>query len=619
MKQPIRYLLSILLFYLLIFALSKVGFVVYNHASADFTAWDVVQAWWNGLTLDMAMAAYLLMLPWLCCLVGIWWPRFALRRVLRPYYVVVGLALTVIIAADIVLYEHWQFKMDASIYNYLNANNGAAESVSLGFIIACVVALVVLTLLLSVPAIRLTPRSFAHQKGRGKATPTGRRAYGTWGMLLIGVLLVAVTWGGREDGKLSVGSAYYSPRLFLNHAAVNTPYSLLASTLKMGPYAEQFRYLTEEDAAHTFQGLYPSTEGASTDSLLRTSRPNVLLIQLESYNAQFFSSLDGLQDVSPNLDRHIREGILFTRCYANSFRTDRGTVSAMSGHVSYPTLSIMKYPDAEQHLAALPKSLQREGYTTDYTYGGSIATMGKGDYLRAAGYQRIYSEPDFHLSPAERTTWGASDERVVQHMLQLLTSRTDSTRWMSGFQNIDSHEPFTVPYNRLEDKVQNAFAYSDHCLGLLLDSLKASPLWDNLLVVIYADHGIMYRQSYEDPEFFHIPLIWLGGAVREPRRIDTLMNQSDMVATLLGQMGISHADYPWSRNVLSPHYTQPFAYSTYPSGIMLMDGSGVSIYDINADRTIVGHDTPGSDRRVHRAKAILQSSYDRLEGLGITK
>lgn len=628
MKQPIRYLLNLLMYYLVVFAVCKMGFMAYNHAAADFTLLDAGSVWWHGLTLDLAMAAYLLIVPAVGCLIGIWWPRFALRRILMPYFLLTGVAMAAFTLADMVLYGYWKFKLDSSIYNYINLDNGAAESVSVLFLLAAVVGLVAISLLLSVPAIRMTPRSFRHKKGMGTASPLARRSYGTVGMLLVSVLIGALTMGGRENGQLSVGSAYYSPSLFLNHAAVNPLYSLLASTTKMVPFERQFRYMPEEEADRLLADAYPCTSAtpadstaAPTEQLLNTQRPNIIFVQWESLGGQFVEELGGLPDVCPNLSRYISEGILFEQCYANSFRTDRGTVSTLSGQLSYPTVSLMKHLDIINQLPGIAHSLTAAGYTTDYTYGGRASVMGKGPYLLAAGYQRIISEPDFHLKEGERTSWGVRDERMLTErgkQLSQLPLTPDQKPWMSVLQTIDSHEPFEVPYKRLEDKVQNAFAYTDHYLGIMLDSLRHSPQWDNLLVVIYADHGIMYRQSYEDPEFFRIPMVWTGGAVKEPRRIATLMNQSDLAATLLAQMGISHADYPWSRNVLSADYRQPFVYCSYPSGIMYKDAGGVVVHDTNADRTVVAQPALnqfGTADRVARAKAILQKSYDQLAHL----
>jgi hypothetical protein len=77
-------------------------------------------------------------------------------------------------------------------------------------------------------------------------------------------------------------------------------------------------------------------------------------------------------------------------------------------------------------------------------------------------------------------------------------------------------------------------------------------------------------------------------------------------------MGISHKDYPWSRNVLSKNYTYPFVYCNYPAGILFADSTGISIYDIDGDAVMI--EQPADDGlRIMRAKAILQTSYDQLE------
>lgn len=45
-------------------------------------------------------------------------------------------------------------------------------------------------------------------------------------------------------------------------------------------------------------------------------------------------------------------------------------------------------------------------------------------------------------------------------------------------------------------------------------------------------------------------MLWLGGAIKQPAVVDKLMNQTDMAATLLGQLGIDHREFNFSRNVL---------------------------------------------------------------------
>lgn len=49
----------------------------------------------------------------------------------------------------------------------------------------------------------------------------------------------------------------------------------------------------------------------------------------------------------------------------------------------------------------------------------------------------------------------------------------------------------------------------------MIDRLKASPAWENLLVVLVADHGYPYPRTlaYNEPLRHRIPMIWTGGAV----------------------------------------------------------------------------------------------------------
>ena len=101
------------------------------------------------------------------------------------------------------------------------------------------------------------------------------------------------------------------------------------------------------------KGLYPKTDGDSIVRLLNTDRPNILLILMEGFGGVFMEPLGGIPDVAPHLNRYAEEGIFFTNCYANSFRTDRGTVCTLSGYLGLPTVSIMKIPAKSRMLPAI--------------------------------------------------------------------------------------------------------------------------------------------------------------------------------------------------------------------------------------------------------------------------
>lgn len=591
--------------FLAIFAVGKVFFLVYNREVMPFSIKDAAEVWLHGFTMDLSTAGYLIVLPWLVAFIGIWFPRLPLRKCLFIYYFIVAVALSLIICGDAFLYEFWKFKLNAAVFGYMQSASGTTNSVSLPFLLSRVAVMLLVAFAIGNACIRLTG---------ARISPVARRIPHSLGMLLLGGLVFLCIRGSIGTSTMNVGVAYYSPHAFLNHAAVNPAFSLLSSFSKNKDFSEQFNYFPEAERAALFEGLYPASTPNVTDTLLRVQRPNVLIVMMEGFGGKFIKELGGLPDVAPQMSRLIPQGIFWDNLYCNSFRTDRGTVSALSGWISYPTASLMKLSEKSGQLPSVARSLQRVGYHTEFLYGGDIEIMGMKGYLIGSGYRHLTSDKDFPLAQAKESKWGVNDVQTMFRTWERIQQLPTDKPWHLTWLTLSSHEPFEVPYTRLADPKLNAFAFTDSCVGALIDHLQQSPLWDNLLVVLLPDHGFLYDMTYEDPAFFHCPMLWLGGAIRQPKRIHTLMNQSDMAATLLAQMDLPHDDFPWSRNVLSPHYTYPFAYSNFPGGILFADSTGVSVFDITGDKHIREIPSP-SPLRTNRAKAILQSSYDRLNAM----
>ena len=274
----------------------------------------------------------------------------------------------------------------------------------------------------------------------------------------------------------------------------------------------------------------------------------------------------------------------------------------------------MKIPTKSRTLPAISEELVKAGYNTDFLYGGDINFTNMKSYLLSKGYQHLTADTDFSLAERSSNVWGVNDDITSEWLLEQLKQRTEEDApWFTTYLTLSSHEPFEVPYHRLEEKIPNAFAYTDECLGKLIDGLKQSPLWEDLLVVCIPDHGFCYPQGTTDRggEFSHIPMLWLGGAVKEPMKIDKIMNQTDMAATLLAQLGLDHSMFPFSRNVLGSDYVYPFAFYSSGSVFAFRDSTGVTAYDIKAD--CISYEEPSaSEERLKKGKAILQTAYDDL-------
>lgn len=606
MKKRIIYIVSFFFLLLILFVSQKPFFMLYNEMTEKDAGFvDMFQVMRHGMSLDATTAGYLTAFPFLLVLISLWLKKFPLRKLLLPYYIIASLLVAVVFVVDMGLYPFWGFKLDASIFLYLDSPKEAMASVSLGFILVRVLAMLMLTSFYIWLMYKVTPK---------KLEATRRKVLGTLGMLLVGGVLFIVIRGGVTESTSNVGQVYFSSNQFLNHSAVNPCFSLLSSMGKSKDFALEFNFFEEEKRAEWFEGLYPTMDGDSITRVLGTNRPNILLILMEGFGGAFIEPLGGLPDVAPNLNRLSEEGVFFTRCYANSFRTDRGTVSALSGYLGLPTVSIMKVPTKSRTLPAISEELVKAGYQTDFLYGGDINFTNMKSYLLSKGYQKLTADTDFSLAERNSNVWGVNDDITSEWLLEELKKRSEADEpWFTTYLTLSSHEPFEVPYGRLEEKIPNAFAYTDDCLGKLIEGLKQTSLWENLLIVCIPDHGFCYPQGTTDRggEFSHIPMLWLGGAIKEPMKVDKIMNQTDMAATLLGQLGLDHSMFPFSRNVLSDAYQYPFAFYSSGSVFAFRDSTGVSAYDIKANQ--VSYEEPSaSEERMNRGKVILQSAYDNL-------
>lgn len=605
MKKRIAYISLYFFTVLLIFILQKPLFMLYNGSiEKGFGFADYMQVMVHGASLDAATAGYLTAFPFLLVLISIWFRKFPLKKILYGYYILAAALISIIFVVDMALYTFWGFKLDASVFLYIDSPKEALASVSVGFILLRVLAILLLIALNSWVLLKITPSVL---------TATRKRIAGTAGMLLLGGVLFIIIRGGVTESTSNIGQVYFSNEPFLNHSAVNPDFSLLSSMGKSQDFASEFNFFDEEKRAALFDGLYPTTDGDSIIQVLNTKRPNILIILIEGFGGAFVEPLGGLPDVTPHFNRLSKEGIFFTNCYANSFRTDRGTVCTFSGYLGLPTASVMKIPAKSRTLPAIAEGLSKAGYKTDFLYGGDINFTNMKSYLLSTGYQRLTANTDFSLAEQTSNAWGVNDDITFEYLYNQLRNRKEEGPWHTAFLTLSSHEPFEVPYHRLEDKIPNAFAYTDECLGKFIDRLKQTPAWKDLLVICLPDHGFYYPREGSNamPRFYHIPLLWLGGAVKQPMQVDKIMNQTDLAATLLGQLGLEHTAFTFSRNVLGSDYKYPFAFYSFNNGFSFRDSTGVTVFDNNSGSILF--DEPEADEsRLDKGKAILQTVYDDL-------
>jgi phosphoglycerol transferase MdoB-like AlkP superfamily enzyme len=408
---------------------------------------------------------------------------------------------------------------------------------------------------------------------------------------------------------------YFSQNQFLNHSAVNPVFSFLSSLEKTASDIPEYHFMEEPERAALMRDIYP-TVSEQPDTLLRTSRPDIVVILLESCGGIFTDDIGGRKDIMPRFNKLVDEGVYFSNFYANSYRTDRGTLCTWSGYPSFPRSSVMKMPAKTRFLPGIAKSLLKEGYHTSYIYGGDINFTNMRSYLVTIGFDQFCWMKDYTMEQQRTSKWGVRDDITFATLYDQITApKANGTHRLIGYSTLSSHEPWDVPTHRLSEEIPNAFNYLDECLGNFIDKMRQTPQWDNLLVVLLPDHGYSYFGVDETHELHdHVPMLWLGGALRGPRRVEQFCNQTDLPATLLGQMGLPHDDYLFSRDVMSRNYTYPFAVHTYNNGITMKDSTGFAVYDLNVNRIIVDKSTD-SRHLIRRGMAILQTASEHIRQL----
>ena len=593
---------------LLVMAIEKPLFLLWYHAqAAEASAAELALVVWNGLKLDQTVAGYITALPLLDVLAALWIPGRWSRSVLKGYLLVIAAVAATAFAANLALYEYWAFPLDSSVLQYLASPKEALASVTAGQLL----------LQLLVAAAVFGGMAWCYLRVLRLYDPARRsthRAGSTLVLLLAAGVLFLPIRGGVSVATANVSKVYFSGRMFLNHAAVNPLFSFL-STLSDGDDAlYEYEFFPEPERAAIFEPLRGDLPaGIGTDTLLRTRRPNVVLFLVESFGRSTVDERVGGEPVAPEFQRLKGEGVYFDNLFANSFRTDRGTVAVLSGFPAQTKMSVMKLPVKSQRLPSIARSLRREGYATSFYYGGDLNFTNTASYLYGTGFDRLTWQKDLHFD-APTSKWGYADDVVIDAFTDHVLAEAASQRpFFAAMLTLSSHEPFDVPFAKFDDPMLNAMAFTDACLGRFVERVRQTPVWKDLLVILIADHAYPYPYGIANSDALRhrIPMLWLGGAVRRPAVVETYGSQSDLAATLLAQLGIAHGDFLFSRDLFDPARPK-FGYWCFNNGFGVADAGGTTIFDCTSARVISPDSTAA---QLRDGKAMLQTTYKAIREL----
>jgi choline-sulfatase len=283
----------------------------------------------------------------------------------------------------------------------------------------------------------------------------------------------------------------------------------------------------------------------------RDTRPNILLITLDTTRADRMGFLGSKRGLTPHLDAIAQQGIVFTRAYAHVPITTASHTTILTG--TYPQFNRVNdfgVPLATR-LPYLPDLLHAQGYHTGAFVGSLILDPLDGT---APGFDRGFEVYDagFHLRRHGADRYKSVERRagdVVNHALSWLSQLPNGPffLWVHLY---DAHDPYDPPQpfktRYASQPYDGEIAYADSAVGKLIDEIRKHGLYDETLIAVMADHGeslgahgenthgiFLYDETLHVPLLFKLPLERSAG-----RRIETRARLVDVAPTILQEAGL---------------------------------------------------------------------------------
>ena len=317
---------------------------------------------------------------------------------------------------------------------------------------------------------------------------------------------------------------------------------------------------------------------------------NVLVIVVDTMRADHLPPYGYTTGRTPNLDAFARDAIRFDQAFANASWTRPSFASILTGR--YPSShNVMAKTDAlPSSLTTLAEAYREQGYFTS----GVVTNYNVGPYFNFdQGFDEYnYLAPSFVL--------GADDSAAKLLLVQFLRQRIEGIRdrtfgvqpgttyqpapavnaeilaalerapqgqpWMMFAGYMDPHDPYYAhPYNgeaysraahpspspdeaeHLTELYDGEITYWDEHFGALVAELRRRGLYDDLTIVITADHGeefcehggffhgtTLYDEQVHVPLFVKLPRGNRGGEV-----VNHWVQSIDIMPTLLRESGLT--------------------------------------------------------------------------------
>lgn len=298
-------------------------------------------------------------------------------------------------------------------------------------------------------------------------------------------------------------------------------------------------------------------------------RKNIVMITVESLSADFLAAYGNEDGITPNLDTLIEKSLVFDNLYAAGNRSVRGLEALTLCIPPSAGESLIKRPD-NAGLFSTGTVLRENGYTTSFIYGGDSYFDNMRAYFSGNGFEII----DKYCYPKEDITfsniWGTCDEDSYRVALKEFDKKAESgTPFHAIIFTISNHRPYTFPEGKItydgEMKSRSAAVkYTDFAIGQFLAEASRRPWFGNTVFIVVADHCASSAGKTSIPvDKYHIPAIVYSPGFIQPRRVEKLCSQIDLMPTIFSLLHFSYDSKFYGRDILAPDYNHRAFMATY--------------------------------------------------------
>lgn len=421
--------------------------------------------------------------------------------------------------------------------------------------------------------------------------------------LLLGLAFFGIR-GRTGYNPIKVSEAYYCNDPFLNQLGINPAFNLLTSIMddmrsenieiQLMPYDKAIA-----DARKSF-GITGKIDSLKplhrivTDTLsTKFSKPNVVVILMESMSANLLQTFGQKQRLTPTLDSLYRTSLAFMNCYSAGVHTNHGLTASLYSFPALMNRNLMK-GTVTPHRKGLPTILKQHGYHNIFFMTHEAQYDNMNAFFRTNGYDDIYSQETYPKKEVVNS-FGVSDHFEFSFALPKLNEAAKKGPFMATILTISNHPPYIIPdyfHPKSKDKETQIVEYADWSIGQFLSKAKQQPWYKNTIFVLMADHGkIVGSPDAELPQSYnHIPLLMFGKGI-SPKHYEGLAQQVDVMPTLLHFIGVNKYDYDgFGVNLMKKHRDMVF-YSA-DDQIVARNDKGCYIYNPHTKRSVCYNSLP---------------------------